>query len=478
MNLFYKPKHASVGDVIPFYDDGLFKPFYLKGYRDYYGTDASGGWNMLTTRDHLRFEEHATGIRGGTGSVVKVDGLYHLFYCTFEKELKRQYAKHAISKDLDQWQTLEEDTFGPDGTIYELTDWRDPHVFWNEEANEWWMLIAAKHTGKTSRRGCIGFCTSKDMHRWAIREPFYAPHMHTSAHECPDIFKMGDWYYLIYSQYTDRFQTYYRMSKSLDGPWLTPEVDSFDTRCFYAAKTGSDGKDRYLYAWNPTRYYNMWGFNPVNYAGKDYNSFDWGGTMIVHKLIQNSDGTLRVTVPETVDNALSVPNEIPMEPMVGNWKTGADFAIVETPGGYGTLMLQNRVPELCKLEMDITFTDTAQEIGVALQVDEEFDKGYYLSIQPYRNRIEFKSYLRMFEEGGWTFPFDVEMERPIRLEAGKAYKLRVFVQDSILLAYLDNETGGSDSVAINTRMFDYQHRYFGLFASDGGAKFENIKLWT
>ena len=324
MGLFYKPKNATVGDVIPFYDEGKWRPFYLKGNRAYFGDDRTSGWTMLTTEDHLQFTEQPTGIRGGTGSVLKVEGTYHLFYCTFQQNPKRETIRHAVSRDLSSWETLEEDSFTPDGVLYDLTDWRDPFVFWNEAEREWWMLVAAKEMGKTARRGCTGLCASKDLHHWELREPFYAPHLHTSAHECPDLFRMGDWYYLIYSQYTDRFQTYYRMSRSLAGPWIAPETDSFDTRCFYAAKTGTDGRDRYLYGWNPTRYYDMWKFNPPIYPGKDYGSYDWGDTLIVHKLVQNQDGTLGVTVPEAVDHALTVHNETPLVPQNGSWTVGPD----------------------------------------------------------------------------------------------------------------------------------------------------------
>ena len=70
MELFYNPQNAVVGDVIPFYDNGQFKPFYLRGSRGYFGDDAFSGWTMLTTNDHLHFTEAATGIQGGTGSVV------------------------------------------------------------------------------------------------------------------------------------------------------------------------------------------------------------------------------------------------------------------------------------------------------------------------------------------------------------------------------------------------------------------------
>lgn len=472
MDLFYKPRHAAVGDVIPFYDGQRFRPFYLKGNRGYFGADASSGWTMLTTGDHLHFTETPTGIRGGTGSVLCADGVYHLFYCTFKQNPKRETIKHAVSRDLQSWETLEPESFTADGEIYELTDWRDPFVFWNAEEQKWWMLVAAKENGKTARRGCVGLCVSDDLHRWAYRRPFYAPHLHTSAHECPDLFEMGGWYYLIYSQYTDRFQTYYRMSRSLAGPWTAPENDGFDTRCFYAAKSGTDGRERFLYGWNPTRYYDMWGFNPPIYAGKDYNSFDWGDTMIVHRLHQNRDGTLAVAPPAAVDGALKVPNTLKMEPQNGPWRVEASSAETENPYGYSTLLFENRVPELCKLEMELTFSETVREVGVALQVDAAFGAGYYLSLQPHRGRLEFKSGLRMYDEGGWTFPFDVELERPARLEANVPHSLKIFVQDTILLAYLD------DQIALSARMFDYTHRFFGLFASDGTARFENIRLWT
>ena len=55
MAVFYRPKNAFVGDVIPFFDGGLFKPFYLKIWRDYDGPDRTDGWHMLTTADHLLF---------------------------------------------------------------------------------------------------------------------------------------------------------------------------------------------------------------------------------------------------------------------------------------------------------------------------------------------------------------------------------------------------------------------------------------
>ena len=92
MQLFYTPDHARVGDVIPYYENGEFKLFYLKNWNPYFGSDKTYGWHLLTTKDLIHYEsETAIGILGGTGCIIKVEGLYHLYYCVFEDQPQRQY---------------------------------------------------------------------------------------------------------------------------------------------------------------------------------------------------------------------------------------------------------------------------------------------------------------------------------------------------------------------------------------------------
>ena len=71
---------------------------------------------------------------------------------------------------------------------------------------------------------------------WTCEEPFYAPEMYVTM-ECPEVFRMGSWWYLVFSTFSDRFTTHYRMARTLDGPWEIPEDDVFDTRADYAIKT-------------------------------------------------------------------------------------------------------------------------------------------------------------------------------------------------------------------------------------------------
>ena len=375
MSLYFRPEKAVLGDVIPYYDNGVFKPFYLRNYRANRDEQHQDSWVMLSTTDHIHYTEHDTKIVGGTGSVIKVDGLYHMFYCTFQKLPEKNYMNHAVSTDLDVWTEIPEDRFASDDVIYEPIHWRDPFVFWSEEENCWWMIFAAQKKGKTTRRSCVGLCKSKDLHHWEYCEPFYAPMNAQCAFECPDFFRMGDWYYLVFSSYADRYQTMYRKSRSPYGPWQTPEVDTFDTRAFYAAKTGSDGVHRYVYGWNPTREVNEHNFDPPGYPGKDCNTWDWGGSLVVHELWQDENGDLFVKPIPQVLEAVGWEEPLQMQALTGEWKLEKNQAEVDTPYDFGALLL-NPVGETSRLSFFVEVDGAYPSVGIAVDVEEAFTVGY------------------------------------------------------------------------------------------------------
>ena len=473
--MFYKPKNAWVGDVIPYYENGKFKLFYLKDWRNYQGDDVKHGWHLLETTDFVHYEKDLPiGIVGGTGHVIKVDGVYHLYYCVFPKG--KQLICHAISKDFLHWETIPEDTFGPDGAIYHNSDFRDPFVFYNDETDEYWMILSARTNGKTSRTGCVGLCTSKDLKKWDYREPLYAPQMYQGSCECPDLFKEGDWWYLIYSNYTNHFGTYYRMSRTLSGPWITPYQDTFDGRAYYAAKSVSDGKDRYLFGWNPTKQENLFQFNPCGYEGKDYNTWDWGGEMWVHKIYPREDGSLAVSPPETVRNLYKQMHTLETQFLTGKWESYKD-RFTTSSSGYSSSLI-GEMPDKCHISMNVNYKNS-KFFGIALRVDQDFDLGYYIVFEPNRNRVILKSHIMMTEEGGKTFPYQVEMERYVNLNENKDYFIQIFIQYTAAVLYVD------DVAAMNFRMYDltrnghiFQKRMtlnkLGLFQYGGKTTFKDV----
>lgn len=466
--MFYRPADGWVGDLIPYYDGNEFRLFYLKTRRE--GEHFSDvAWNMVSTKDFIHFHDDLpTGIDGGTGSVILADGMYHMFYCD-NSRLEKQLICHAISPDLFTWNKIPEDTFEADNSIYELPNWRDPHVFWNEEKEEYWMLIATRTKSGTNRSGCTGLCISKDLKKWEFKQPFYAPRIDVGTHECPDVFRIGDWWYLIYSSYTGFYATIYRMSKSLNGPWLIPEKEALDTRAFYAGKTAQRDGRTFLFGWNPTReaaFHPDW--NPANFEGHDYNQYDWAGNLIVHELLQNPDGTLSVALPQEIDEYFNKARDLEISELMGAWEIAGTQA-KNTESDYSLLAL-TPLPKICKISFSVEFDPSMRRCGVALHLDPAADRAYYLTLDKQFNRLTFNSYLMETEFGWRVTPYMTELERPMQVIDGKKYDITLILDNSICEVYVNQE------IAMSTRIYDLASSMWGLFSIGENTRFTNISL--
>jgi beta-fructofuranosidase len=470
--IFYRPQRAAVGDVIPFYTDGEFKLFYIHLWRDPGTPVGALDWHLVGTRDFIHYQEYGScNIPGGTGAVSEVDGMYHLFYCIFQEGGLRQIVCHATSSDLLHWEKHPEENFEPDLEYYGPNDWRDPFVFWNDAAGEYWMLLAARTRSPYSRGGCVGLCVSNDLKHWQARPPFYAPDLYLSAAECPDLFQIGDWWYLLYSTYNDRFVTHYRMSRTVDGPWIAPAEDTFDGRAFYAAKTGSDGEKRFLFGWNPTRTDNAYNWNPPGYAGKDFNTWDWGGNLVVHEIVQATDGTLQVRLPDRVATHFQHEQRVVLRPVLGDWSQSDDRYRAVSPFGFACAM-GGSLPTCCLVSVRFRFKPDTRRLGIILRATEKLDKGYHIQLEPDRSRVVFKTYVFPDEHGGKILPYEVELERPLALQPNQDYSLKLVIDETICVMYIN------DQVAMSARMYDLQTGALALFVADGEASFDDILVKT
>jgi len=449
---FFRPEGAFAADFIPFFAKGTFYLYYQHDWRDAKNHGEGTPWYLVSTEDFVHFTEHGEMLARGTaedqdlyvftGSVVEGLGRYHIFYTGHNPHLRKagkpeEADMHAVSDDLLHWTKQPGEMFFSPGDNFEPHDWRDPFVFWNPEAKEYWMLTAARlKSGPSRRRGCTALSTSKDLVHWTVRDPFWAPGLYFT-HECPDLFKMGDWWYLVFSEFSERMQTRYRMSHSLKGPWLTPANDTFDGRAYYAAKTASDGRRRYLFGWLSTRDQN-----------KDYRNWNWGGNLVVHELWQAADGALRVRVPRTVDAAFGKP------------ATGRTLKL-SAPGTFRAEAF-GKMDSRMKIEVNVSHEAGTQGCGVMLRSSEDLEKAYYIRIEPRQNRMVFDAWPRPGDQ-----PFMQGLERPLRLAPSKPVNLKVFVDGTVCVVYADG------AVAMSTRLYNLSEGNWGVFAQEGAATFSS-----
>ena len=393
-----------------------------------------------------------------TGSMPAAAGQFHIFYTGHNPHLRaagqpEQAIMHAVSDDLYHWRKVPADTFFAPAAGWEPHDWRDPFVFWNAEAGAYWMLLAARQTaGPSRRRGCTALCASTDLAHWQVQPPFYAPGLYFT-HECPDLFRLGEWWYLLFSEFTDATVTRYRMARALGGPWLTPAVDTFDGHAFYAAKTAAGdtaagGGQRYLFGWNPTRT-----------GERDDGEWNWGGNLVVHALTQRADGSLAVSVPAAVKDHFARPLPAPFNAPDGP-------LTLDAPGTY-RWQFAGALPEMALITATAVFTETTRALGVVLRASADGEAGYYVRLEPLRRRLVFDSWPRPGDR-----PFMVELERPLDLPAGQPVRLAIYVDGTLCEVYVNNE------VAMSARLYNHRAGQWGLFVSEGTATFTDIRLST
>jgi beta-fructofuranosidase len=475
MSIFYRPDDGVLADVIPFFWEGAFHLFYLKDYRDEAGHGQGTPWFHLVTRDFVSFEEWGEALPRGkegsqdlwvfTGSVIQREGRFFLFYTGHNRNFRGtgkpvEGVLRATSADLRTWtKDASFQLFAPAG--YEPDDWRDPLVFAGR-AGEYGMLLAARKTeGPSGRRGCVALAVSADLERWEVREPLWAPDLYYT-HECPDLFQWGDWWYLVYSTFSERHVTHYRMSRSLSGPWLCPPDDAFDGRAFYAAKSATDGERRFLFGWLPTR------------AGeRDDGAWEWGGDLVVHEIAQRTDGTLAVRLPQTVGARFGRSVPLSARPLLGEWEAPGLAEEPSTDGAAGTIrgraqsrygaLLLGPLPRECMVEAAVTLGTGTANGGLLLRAEGQLASGYQVRLEPARQRLVIDRWPRPGDQ-----PF--MLERPLAIAPGRAVTLRMLVNGTCLVVYANDET------ALSCRMYDPRGSELGLFVTEGEGRFQGVEL--
>ena len=401
--LFPRAKESYVGDVMALSDDKGVQLNYL------YETDNNGvGYHPIHrfyTKDFLSFRDDGEVLRFsedsekqdlaiGTGSFIKdKSGTFHCFYTGHNDYydtygLDKECVMHATSKDNRKYtKDFENIIHAPSG--YSTNDFRDPQVYSTEDG--YVMLVGARKDG--SDESAIIYYESQDLKDWTFKGDFY-----TSSDlyfmECPDVFKLDDKYYLVFSWNN---VVYYRIGESFFGPWEKPEIDTFDGNGFYAAKTCEYQDKRYLI-----------GFLDRKKRENDALMYTWAGNVLIYELRKLDDGTLGVCMPDKYNEYF-----------------GKEIMSVDE--GNDTDL--GKVPDTCLLTYDLTMEDDGRSDLVFSNSDT--GEEYRISIDNSKDNISFNA-----------FPNFSQM----KLKTGKKYQIDVVIEKDIVVVYVGGEKALSNRV--------------------------------
>ena len=447
-NTYWKPAVGRVGDPMPFYDAkaGEFKVLYLQEfdnndrwcYHPIYGVSTVDGATYQGMGEVLPTGQSQNELDAalGTGCAVynEKDGLYYIYYTG---HTTREVVMRATSPDFKSW--TKDKAWMIDGAAYgySATDFRDPQVF-QDESGLWHMIIASN----------LKFAefTSADLREWTHAGQFSCM-IWDRMLECPDIFKMGDWWYMIYSEaYRSDWsrKVKYMMASSLDelkkcfneGPkWPADDKEGvLDTRAFYAGKSASNGTDRFIWGWTPYRTGTT--IHDKNIAVGAAGEPNWSGALVCHKLVQHADGTL--SVGEVPAMAAKYNQQAEVKVMASdNYNAGAING-----DGY---VLYNRLGYHNHISFTLTTAGEGDKWGVSFVRGTDAAKYYSMVVNPEwengRRKVNFE---QEGEEGkgfiagadGYIFPSP----------ADNTYKVDIYTDNSVVVMYINGEYGTTQRI--------------------------------
>lgn len=456
--IFYKPYVGYVGDPMPFFDPVAkdFKVMYLQDYRPNQPVTYHPIWGVKTS-DAASYESlgelipcgSATELDAaiGTGSTIYNDGTYYTFYTAHSPNPAttsgiNEAVMLATSKDFKNWEKNRE-LLITGGDTYSNSDFRDPFVFKGDD-NKFHMIISTRLNGK----GVLAEYISDNLLDWQSAGVFMTM-MWDRFYECPDLFKMGDWWYLIYSEQHDAIRrVQYFKGHTLEelkactandaGIWPDSKEGFLDSRGLYAGKTASNGTDRYIWGWCATR------------AGSsNIGNADWAGNLVAHKLVQHSDGTLSLGEVPAIAKLLAQEN------------SEGNFTLSE-----GQSKLLSRLGTENRISFVVKTSSPWDKFGVSFARGSDSEKYYSIILNPENESVRKINYE---EEGGIGFVPNTDgynFNTPMDGE----YNITIITDNSVMTMYV-NET-----VAYTTRVYGTARNCWSINCYSGNIEVSNLKI--
>lgn len=470
---FYKPQSGFVGDPMPYYNeaDKTFYVFFLQDWRN--GAPTDHPIYCTKTADYASFfsftEAIPCGTAGsqetllGTGSFIKdANGKLYGFYTGHNGSLyPAEKVMLATSTDMRTFTKVPNATFqAPDG--YDKNNFRDPCVYYDSTRSSYVMLVTTIKDGK----GVFVRYTSPDLLSWTLISPLTDFESDAQILECPDIFKMGNKWYLVFSRINrdEHRKTFYRIADTPDGPWkivrdASGHHETFDGLFLYAAKTAANGNTRYLSGWCST--------------GQEVNSkneLDWAGTLVTHKIVQQPDGRLYPTIPEAVDKKFSKPINYAKIKSKGN-VTGDNgiYTITSTSGRSYALFNRNTTPVKISLKIDATQSNKfGFSFGAGGNLSEIYSVAFDLTST---NHWSIPALFMNKESNFVTGSYSKELNfTPLIVPANKIFNVKIIIEKSVCILYVN------DNVAFTNRLYKMDQNPWTIFSDNGTIKISDFTI--
>lgn len=471
-----------IGDLMPIYDDASNK-FYIYYLKDIWNDNSNQRhpWYTLSTTDFSSYDEISSEIISssstgcdqdfaiGSGSVFVKDNTYYGFYTGHNPNFPsncvniKEGIMLATSTNLEAGFTKNSTfttIYAPTGMQFDEQDnFRDPYVF--EDAGTYYMLVSARANIGGVFKGVIASYTSTDLLSWTYDDIFYDGDNSTYfMMETAQVFKMGSMYYLIFSDIDSR-KVIYRKSSSATGPWEQPTGSEFlDGNDFYAAKAVSNGIDAFIMGWTARTENNL-----------DSGVKTWGGNLVAHKLTQDSNDDLMLSIPDAVSSSMQTEIALDLNREIGTFeKTDVNEESYNlsssTNNDVSAVFYEPIDAPRYLISTTVSYSQSNRDFGFFLGACDENDNVISLRFVPSENKIRLDKTTRSSLSSSTIS----DNEASFILEPDVDYDVKMVVENSIVVIYVNNR------VALTSRVYKAPNTSWGVFADNSSVFFETIKV--
>ena len=421
-----------VGDVMPYFEDGVFYIYYLKDGGDSYNHSIF----LVTSRDMAAFTEHRGPILEaeagrdfwmGTGSVVKVGERYYLFYTAHNASPKFEFdevIRVAEGTSLTSFKKREDWILTPPAFLGQRIDFRDPQGYYDPASDTIALTVTASHQNTAK---ALKFTVSGDLKRTVCDEFIFANDRERYGDfwnlECTDTFRLGDTYYLTYSAQNDAL--WYAMSHRPYGPY--GEARRLDGKLFYSAKHVESPEGAWMVGW----------------ARRSADS--WGGNLMARRLCRKENGELYLMPVDAVIEHFRTPAwpTCPRDVTVSGGNAKAYAPVLESCGSF---MIKGKFR-----------FDGNGSFGLAFDADGE---AALLAIEPAAGRVRLTCGRRTVAETA------------AEIETGREYAFSYIQEGTLGLFTVDA------AASLTVRVPSADGLKLSLFARGGKAVFSELRGMT
>ena len=434
-----------VGDPMPYYEDGVYYIYYLKDGGDSYNHSIY----LTTTTDFVTYTEQDAPVLEasrsggqdswiGTGSVVKVEDQYYLFYTGHTGASNMEFKEKimvAVSDNLYSFEKVPGWEITPPAELRQKNDFRDPQAYYDPATGMITMTITASQQNAAR---ILKYTVSADLSQQHYDGIIFTNPVGDFWNlECTDTFKIGNTWYVSYSAQDDTL--WYASSENQYGPYSEPK--RLEGKLFYAAKHVEDGENSYMVGWA----------RRSESASSTQDVLAWGGNVVAQKIVQKENGELVLAPVDAVLEQFSTRRALLIE----------DSHMVVEAGSLYTYQDVFTCYESFAITGDFSFNGNGT-FGLCFDYNGKTDKYKMISISPSENKLGL-----YFNEGDTLIT-----EKDIELEPGVEYSFTYVQEGSVGVFYIDGVA------ALTVRIYGASGKPVMLFAESNTVAFTSLRQYT